>query len=818
MFPTSSLVFPEPFSNRVTTTASHPQLRDLLVLTPSRYRRGGEPQNSITVTTFDSLANHSLYNDRAPLYTPLSFTPCCLTSGKGFIVCGGQNSELALKSSQPDQDWCYQFLPHHRSTITTTSGSVGGGNNSLGGSIVNSINLHESPSNPSTPRLLVSSNDEVIKVFDIVGQVPDWEEDSQSSRRRNRRTRTEFSGARRNWFGGSSSVVDQTYEAPDPTCESFIIESEEEENEGEAPEETSSLDLVGGPCQLIARPELDIENLSTPINHSSLSPDGTKLVAVGDTDQVFLFDVRGDEYKLRQVVNGEKNGRKDASFSTDWEKSNGHCFVVGSQDGFVTIYDQRQLPPSDSFSDGRSPRTIANFQTTQRGPAGAVRKVSFSPGGSGKLDSGLLAFTEHRNRIHLIDSRNFQHNQILEIPTCSPNSSTYHSQLLQHYPSSSQWSRLRVPGSIGYSTTSEGLGGEGEGEGASWPLRNRPIPLRRRQRMGTIDVRRERQDTRTSPRAREEDVEFENEIRRERQRHDLNRQFEQLDGRIRPTTTTTTVVMELPDEGRGQVWPIPSIDEDGMEIERTGTGGGSESDYTFQHEEDDEEDSEEEESGEEEEEEEEDSADEEDSIPSSINTTRARRFEPNNTAGSPSRTYSSVAASSSASAPIAQSTNSIPYTTLTRYSTSPPTSTTPFHLPPPPPPNAFSLFAAPLLSNERSSTPPINSSNLSPVRQPRIYPFSIPTYSYSASVAAAAASSAAINLGHPQGFRNLGGVGGTNGNFPIDTSEYDLLGLDWGIDERTGAGERLLVATGKRVFEWDVDKKGRRCKGTWDFS
>jgi len=92
---------------------------------------------------------------------------------------------------------------------------------------------------------------------------------------------------------------------------------------------------------LLPRPELTIprEIFKTPINHCSISPDGKRLVAVGDSSDVFLFDINknydGGEYILRQVIqggdDGDGSGRKDASFTTDWEKSNGNCFVIGSQ-------------------------------------------------------------------------------------------------------------------------------------------------------------------------------------------------------------------------------------------------------------------------------------------------------------------------------------------------------------------------------------------------------------------------------------------------------------------------------------------------------
>lgn len=50
----------------------------------------------------------------------------------------------------------------------------------------------------------------------------------------------------------------------------------------------------------------------------------------------------------------------------------------------------------------------------------------------------------------------------------------------------------------------------------------------------------------------------------------------------------------------------------------------------------------------------------------------------------------------------------------------------------------------------------------------------------------------------------------TSAFFPLDSTPGDLLGLDW--DEW---GERLFVATGERVWEWEVDARARRGSATW---
>lgn len=44
----------------------------------------------------------------------------------------------------------------------------------------------------------------------------------------------------------------------------------------------------------MGQPELEFVDrirLDTPINHTSISPDGRKMVAVGDTNEVFMFAV-----------------------------------------------------------------------------------------------------------------------------------------------------------------------------------------------------------------------------------------------------------------------------------------------------------------------------------------------------------------------------------------------------------------------------------------------------------------------------------------------------------------------------------------------
>jgi hypothetical protein len=149
------------------------------------------------------------------------------------------------------------------------------------------------------------------------------------------------------------------------------------------------------------------------------------------------------------------------------------------------------------------------------------------------------------------------------------------------------------------------------------------------------------------------------------------------------------------------------------------------------------------------------------------------------------QSYSRVAAGLSNPPPPGASHSNIPYTTLTRYSVSPSTIAADS------PSSSISLFAAPLLSAQRPLTPssstslhPFSLSNLNPTP-------TTSTYTYHP----ATTTTSVVN------------------NFPTDTSEYDLLGMDW--DE---FGERLLVSTGKRVWEWEVDNKSRRARPIYSFT
>ncbi|GAA6016029.1 hypothetical protein JCM8202_005386 [Rhodotorula sphaerocarpa] len=400
MHPSSALVRPEPYSLRATTTSSHPQLRDLLVHTPE-----DGPAGAVFTACYDSLCSVDCYASRPPEYSPLRFSPSVLAYGMGLVAAGGQSSEIALKSASPGSEWCFQHLP------AATNASATGVRTLHSGSINNSIFICPSPTSPVTPRVLVSSNDEVINVYEVAGTPPNYR---AAKRRRERQRRAGWSVVEATWAAERGDPVC----APDQSARGRRRSFSSDDEGGEDDVEEQPSYEQGQSCHLVPKPHETIR-LNTAVNHCSVSPDGKWLIAVGDTNEVFLYSApraENDQYELAHTFTASS----DASFSTDWNQDN-QTFAVASQDGFVHVFDIRSLPSCSRPASptlraaSSSPRKVAELKTTQSGPAGAARKVKFSPGGR-KLDGGLLAFTEHRNRVHIVDARNFETYQVLDVP------------------------------------------------------------------------------------------------------------------------------------------------------------------------------------------------------------------------------------------------------------------------------------------------------------------------------------------------------------------------------------------------------------------
>ena len=116
-------------------------------------------------------------------------------------------------------------------------------------------------------------------------------------------------------------------------------------------------------------------NLPTAVNYASISPDGSKLLAVGDSPQVYLYDIsKNGSYQRTSTLIAST----DASFSCAWNQSSDK-FAIASQDGFVSVWDIRSSEKMVKLGSKQNPQV-----------KGACRSVKFSP--SGSVD--LLMYSE----------------------------------------------------------------------------------------------------------------------------------------------------------------------------------------------------------------------------------------------------------------------------------------------------------------------------------------------------------------------------------------------------------------------------------------
>jgi len=149
-----------------------------------------------------------------------------------------------------------------------------------------------------------------------------------------------------------------------------------------------------------------IDNLCLPtaVNGVTVSPDGRHMVAVGDSNEIFVFSITNSgEY----VHTASICASKDSNFSCSWSQ-NSDKFAVASQDGTVNVWDVRSTIPLFTLGSKQSPNA-----------KGAARCVKFST--SGAVD--LLAYTEHVSYVNIVDARNFSTQQVVRV---SPSHLDYH--------------------------------------------------------------------------------------------------------------------------------------------------------------------------------------------------------------------------------------------------------------------------------------------------------------------------------------------------------------------------------------------------------
>lgn len=162
--------------------------------------------------------------------------------------------------------------------------------------------------------------------------------------------------------------------------------------------------------------------IEVPVNHCSVSPSGQYLVAVGDSNEVFIFTSgaafpspyrsilspsavssgagEGTSWILCQTFRIPGVNPGVGSFHTSW-RSRGHGteFAVASEENVMAVWDVRggrgrsttassSAAAAGGWEKGTEPVLMCG--TKQKGKEGAARAVKFSPSGAAEL----LAYTE----------------------------------------------------------------------------------------------------------------------------------------------------------------------------------------------------------------------------------------------------------------------------------------------------------------------------------------------------------------------------------------------------------------------------------------
>ncbi|KAG0142335.1 hypothetical protein CROQUDRAFT_717720 [Cronartium quercuum f. sp. fusiforme G11] len=278
---------------------------------------------------------------------PTTFAPNCLVHGFGMVAMGGENTDLLIRSTDIASRWELKLQS--------------------GNSIVNSACFHQ-PDPSSNVQLLVCNNDQTI-------------------------TQYELSTASLPHPSSSSTSEEQQQQQTASTIRSSI--STDSQDQDQKP----TINQIG------------TIHLPVPVNHCSISPDKKTLVAVGDSNEVFLFDNRSSRFQKRPTLSLNNVSSSIGSFSTSWS-SNSFQFAVASEAERIFVFDTRKIP-----------YPLLTKHSIQKGRSGATRVVKFTPKGPNEL----LAFTEHRSLVHVLDARTFDsdHEQVLTVPTPLPGLSPF---------------------------------------------------------------------------------------------------------------------------------------------------------------------------------------------------------------------------------------------------------------------------------------------------------------------------------------------------------------------------------------------------------
>lgn len=195
--------------------------------------------------------------------------------------------------------------------------------------------------------------------------------------------------------------------------------------------------------------EIGLLKIDVPVNHSSVSPDGSTLLSVGDSPQVHLHHLSGSSrltfkpiatYSLAPytpaalshqfLYSHYTSSTLPASFSTSFSP-NGMKFAVASQEGVAVVWDVRSSKPLKVYETdknrGKERRPTGegsgwlyeedmwDWSTGgSRAPGWGIRSIKFSPAGCDGRE--IMTFTEHTSLLHVIDARTFETEEVIRIP------------------------------------------------------------------------------------------------------------------------------------------------------------------------------------------------------------------------------------------------------------------------------------------------------------------------------------------------------------------------------------------------------------------
>lgn len=186
--------------------------------------------------------------------------------------------------------------------------------------------------------------------------------------------------------------------------------------------------------------ETSVLDLPCPMNHATMSPDGTVLVAVGDSNEAFFFrralqqappqipkphnrlNTASATWELANLVklrSVDRNYHGSGYFTTAWSPS-GQLVAVGSEGGYISVFDMQlfaQCLPDDGDDAiiatiaSTRPNNSSNMRAGDSLHPGAVRSMMFSP-----EPWDLLIWAEDQGRVCIGDLRTgLRTKQVIEL-------------------------------------------------------------------------------------------------------------------------------------------------------------------------------------------------------------------------------------------------------------------------------------------------------------------------------------------------------------------------------------------------------------------